>query len=475
MVKTLLTFLSIFSIAIAVGAQTVFAPKITIDSATGNNPYTIASGFIDDNTNLDIVIGTDADHIIVWYKGNGDGTFIKQIAITNTLENISGLKLIDLNGDGDKDILAVGFGSYAGATYGVGSKLVWFENDGSGNFGTEQLIYDALNGMSGLFVGTIDTGSTRDIAVTAYVSGQVFWLSNDGSGNFSAPSIIDNTLSSPGIVNMKDIDNDGDLDALIGTAAYAGDVLEIFRNNLVPSGTVSFTKDITSVSTGKVGFFNASFEDLDGDANLDILATEISYGGGPSGNLYWYEDNGAGYTETTFTTSTNNPSVAQVKDLDNDGLADIILSSGALADVVDLVWFKNNGSGSFGAEQVIDNTQSQVYVYNVADFDGDMDLDIASNAYGANQLNYIENQFETLSIIDNELFSVKIFPNPTKSILNFEGFYTPSINISIIDILGKQVLEKTLINGESIDVSQLMNGVYSIKINNEFASKFIKE
>ncbi|GAA4243701.1 MULTISPECIES: T9SS type A sorting domain-containing protein [Winogradskyella] len=469
----LLGLLSAFCITITANAQTDWAPKTTIDNATGDTPYAIDSGLMDNDGNIDILIGTEADNIIVWYKGNGDGTFSKQAEITNTLVNLGSIKLADLNNDTHMDILAAGYGNYTGSI-GSDSKIVWFQGDGTGSFGAEQLITDAYDGMSGIFVGNIDAGTTPDIALTSNADNQVVWLSNDGSGNFTVGGTIDNTLSGPGVVNMKDIDNDGDLDALIGTTNYAGDVLEIFRNDLIPGGAVAFTKDATSVATGKAGLFYVSFEDLDGDANLDILATEISYGSGPTGHLYWYEDNGAGFTETTFTTSTNNPSMAQAKDLDNDGLVDIILSSGALGDVIDLVWFKNNGDGTFGPEQIINDTQSQVYVFTVADFDGDLDLDIASNAYGADNLNYIENLYETLSVADFDATSIKIFPNPTKDVLTFEGI-NETIKISVFDVLGKQVLEQTLNYGETLNVSQLVSGLYTIKFNNKFASKFIKE
>ncbi|MFC0605766.1 T9SS type A sorting domain-containing protein [Winogradskyella pulchriflava] len=477
MKKTLLALFSIFFLINLTNSQTVWEKSMTnIDDATGNNPYTIASDFIDGDGNLDILVGTDTDHILVWYKGNGDGTFVEQPAITNTLVNIVGIKLFDVNNDTYKDIIAVGFGNYTGS-YGANSKLVWFTNDGSGNFGAEQLITDAYSGMSGLFIGTIDSGSTPDIAVTALVDNHVLWFSNDGSGNFTSPTTIDNTLSSPGVINMKDIDSDGDLDAVIATAAYSGDVIEIFRNDLIPGGTVAFTKDATSVATGKVGIFNANFVDLDGDSNLDILATEISCGfcSPSTGNLYWYEDNGAGFTEIAFNPSSSNPSVAQVKDVDNDNIDDIVLSHGALAGSIDLVWYKNNGSGSFGPEQTIDNTLEQVFVYNIADYDNDGDLDIASCEYGSDSLAYIENKYETLEINDFDKTGIKIFPNPTKDFLNFEGFNTASIQVSIYDILGKRVAQKTLNNGEALNVSELSNGIYTLKINNELTSKFIKE
>ena len=292
-------------------AQTTFASKVEIDGSTGNNPYTIASGLIDNDSDLDILIGTDVDNVIVWYKGNGDNTFTKQTAVTNTLVNIVGIKLVDLNNDTFNDILAVGFGDYDFGNYGVGSSMVWFANDGSGNFGAEQLIYNGNNGLSGLFVGTIDAGVTPDIAFTSYADGFVYWMSNNGSGTFSGPNTLDATLSFPGSVNMKDIDTDGDLDALVSTGAAAGaDVVEIFRNDLVPGGSVAWTKDVTSVTTGKNYIFNATFEDLDGDSNLDFLITELNVTAG-TGNFYWVEEDGVGgYNETAFTTTIGNPSVA---------------------------------------------------------------------------------------------------------------------------------------------------------------------
>jgi hypothetical protein len=452
-------------------AQTTFLPKVSINTSTGDAPYTIASGLIDGDAFPDILIGTYLGNTLEWYKNDGNGSFAIQPLITNSLDGIGGLKLVDLNSDGFLDILATGY---------VNDRLVWYPNDGLGNFLTENIISDTILGASGLALGDINNDTFIDIAITSYDGNEVVWFSGNGTGSFTLEANkIDNTLSAPGTVNMSDIDGDGDLDALVATAAYSGDVLEIFRNDLIPGGTVSFSKDAVSVATGKIGLFNATFEDIDGDANLDILATEVSCGsfcGNAPGNLYWYEEDGSGgYIETVFTTSIVNPSVAQFRDLDDDGLNDIILSSGTSGAGNDIVWFKNNGTGGFDAEVVIDATQSQTFVYTVTDFDADGDLDIASCAYNQDALNYFENQKIVLSIPNTKQQNISIYPNPTKDILNFEGFNTPSIEVSIFDILGKRVLEKSVSNGNTIDVSELANGVYTIKINNEVSSKFIKE
>jgi hypothetical protein len=463
----LLSLFTVLSAYALLNAQTTFEPKVGINTNTGDAPYTIASGLIDGDALPDILIGTYLGNTMEWYKNNGDGTFTIQPLISNVLNGIGGLKLVDLNADGFLDILATAYGN---------DHVVWYPNDGLGNFVTENIISSSVQGASGFAVGDINNDTFLDIAVTAYDNDEVIWFSNNGTGTFTLETNkIDNTLNAPGVVNMKDIDGDGDLDALVATAVYGGDVIEIFRNDLIPGGTVSFIKDAISVTTGKVGLFNAAFLDLDGDANLDILATEVSYGGGPTGNMYWYEDNGSGFTENTFTTTITNPAVAQFRDLDNDGLNDIILSSGRAGTGNDIVWFKNNGAGSFDSEVVIDATQSQTFVYTVTDFDADGDLDIASCAYNDDDLNYFSNNQIVLSSEDSTLEPLSIYPNPTKNVLNFEGYNSASIEVTVVDLLGKTVLQKTLNNGETLNVSQLSNGIYTININNDFASKFIKE
>ncbi|WP_179334762.1 T9SS type A sorting domain-containing protein [Winogradskyella costae] len=447
-------------------AQTSFLPKETINSSTGDAPYTMTSGLIDGDVFPDIIIGTYLGNTIEWYKNNGDNTFTIQPLITTTLEGIVFTKLADLNGDGFLDVVASGYSN---------DSVAWYPNDGSGNFVTENIISNAVAGASGFSIGDINNDTFIDIAITAYNNNEVLWFSNDGMGAFTLDTNkIDDTLVNPGAMDMEDIDGDGDLDVVVGTAIYGGDVIEIFRNNLIEDGTVSFTKDPTTIASGKAGIFHVSFEDIDGDTDLDILATEVSYGSGPTGNLYWYEDNGSGFTETTFTTTLNNPAMAQFRDLDNDGLNDIVLGNGASGAGNDLVWFKNNGSGSFDAEDIIDDTQSQAFVLAIEDYDNDGDLDIATSAYNQDALNYFENEKIVLSISDAQFQNLTIYPNPTKDFLTFKGLTTNS-NVSVFDILGKQVLVKDLINGQTLNVSELESGIYTLKINNQVTSKFIKE
>ncbi len=464
--NTLLNSILIFSVSLTLNAQTTFGPKQTINSNTGNDPYAIASGLIDGDAFVDIITATTLTNQLVWYKNNGDGTFTAQSNITNTINFVGSILLVDLNNDTFLDLLVAAYSS---------NSVTWYANDGAGNFGAQQLI-GTVNGASGLAVGTIDAGSTIDVAATSYDDNNVVWFSNSGTGTFGSAQILDNTLSAPGTLNLKDIDNDGDLDALVSTAVGSGnvDVIQIFRNDLIPSGTAIYIKDPTPVTTGKNYFFNAIFEDLDGDSDFDILATELNTDPG-TGNFYWYENNGSGFTQNPITTTVGNPSTVLFEDLDDDGLKDIVLSSGSPGAGNDIVWFKNNGSGIFDSEAVIDATQSNTYVMTISDFDNDTDLDIASLSYNQDDLNWFENLKFTLGTEEYSDQQLTIYPNPTKNNLNFKGVNN-NFSVSVYDILGKNILNASINMNQSLDVSKLNNGLYILKfegINSTF--KFIKQ
>jgi len=72
---------------------------------------------------------------------------------------------------------------------------------------------------------------------------------------------------------------------------------------------------------------------------------------------------------------------------------------------------------------------------------------------------------ENLSINDNNLQNVIIYPNPTKSILNIEN--AENSMIEIYDLLGRVVLSENNISlNKQLNVSSLSIGTYLIKISN---------
>jgi hypothetical protein len=437
-------------------AQVSFAPKVSINASTGAQPYAIASGLIDGDAFEDIIIGTAVGNTLEWYKNNGDGTFTIQPLITNTLSFITGVKLVDVNGDGFLDIVANGF---------VNNRIAWFANDGNGNFGTEQLITSSLSGAADFIFADVNNDGNNDLVAAAYNANSIFWYAGDGSGNFGTANLLDNTITNPASMSLSDVDGDGDLDLVVATASFSvgTNLIQLYRNDLIPLATNTFTKETNPVTTNKQYFFNVLFEDVDGDSNFDILATDLATSPG-AGKFYWYEFDGTNYIETEITTSIGNPASVRMFDLDNDGLRDIILSSGSSGAGNDLVWFKNQGGGAFATEEVIDATQSQAYVFTVADFDNDGDLDIASAAYNQNDLNYFENELIVLSIIDENRENIVIYPNPVVDYLFINGL-SGSQNYQIYSQLGQIITEGKLENSNQIDLSRLATGIYFVQLS----------
>jgi hypothetical protein len=266
-------------------------------------------------------------------------------------------------------------------------------------------------------------------------------------------------------MSLSDVDGDGDLDLVVATASFSvgTNLIQLYRNDLIPLATNTFTKETNPVTTNKQYFFNVLFEDVDGDSNFDILATDLATSPG-AGKFYWYEFDGTNYIETEITTSIGNPASVRMFDLDNDGLRDIILSSGSSGAGNDLVWFKNQGGGAFATEEVIDATQSQAYVFTVSDFDNDGDLDIASAAYNENDLNYFENEFIVLSVIDENRENIVVYPNPVADYLFINGL-SGSQNYQIYSQLGQIITEGKLENSNQIDLSRLATGIYFVQLS----------
>ena len=71
--------------------------------------------------------------------------------------------------------------------------------------------------------------------------------------------------------------------------------------------------------------------------------------------------------------------------------------------------------------------------------------------------------------------SIRIFPNPATSVLTIDA--PMNVNVSILSVDGKTLISQK--DANSIDISQLANGMYMILIYNEndillMTSKFVK-
>lgn len=84
-------------------------------------------------------------------------------------------------------------------------------------------------------------------------------------------------------------------------------------------------------------------------------------------------------------------------------------------------------------------------------------------------------QLNTTTGINEKKYSdINIYPNPTNDVINIKGLASKqNTSIYIYDVQGKLVLTKELIEKGTIDLSELNNGVYIIKID-EMVQRIVK-
>lgn len=76
----------------------------------------------------------------------------------------------------------------------------------------------------------------------------------------------------------------------------------------------------------------------------------------------------------------------------------------------------------------------------------------------------------TLSVNKNSIDNFKIFPNPTSlGFVNISSKNSAAMTVNVYDVLGKQVLNKTVSNNR-LNVASLNSGVYIMKISQDNAT-----
>lgn len=80
------------------------------------------------------------------------------------------------------------------------------------------------------------------------------------------------------------------------------------------------------------------------------------------------------------------------------------------------------------------------------------------------------------AIAENAAANVNIFPNPATTVLNVEA--AGYANIQIVNVLGQVVYSASVVDNMQVNVSNLDNGVYFVRLNGENGTatqKFIKK
>ncbi|MBS2026729.1 MAG: VCBS repeat-containing protein [Deltaproteobacteria bacterium] len=279
-----------------------------------------------------------------------------------------------------------------------GGKFLVLLGDGQGNL-TTPLQYDVAgpNNPSALAVGDLNGDGRADVASTTGL-GAISILMNDGTGAFPAHVEYATAYSGADLrgVAMVDLDGDGNLDVI--TIDASNSALEVFMGRgdggvVTPPATYGTAQGPLDLAVGDfnhdgvpdvatacqygvsggvsvlLGFGDGGFDsalptlggesasiaagDVDGDGNLDLVATVL--GSTPSVAVFLGNGNGTFQSGVTHAAGLS-PNRIILQDLDGDGRADLVMGNGLDAKVSVLLAAPDGG---FAPEHDYSGTSGQ--------------------------------------------------------------------------------------------------------------------
>ena len=273
--------------------------------------------------------------------------------------------LIDLDQDGDLDVLGFGY------EYG---EPVFYENIGSASspaFGPQQMNPFGLSGTYSVWRAVADLDNDGDLdlltPVLDFLNYQTFfhYYENTGTANapaYSAPAQVDPfglSISGPGVMvgQLVDMDDDGDVDYL-GVDHYDGAFY--YYENTGTANSPMFSTPVTAPfglpAVSLPGYYNngSVVGDLDLDGDLDVIT--VYYG--PASQFAYYENTGSP-ASPAFASPQINPfglippgeAFPSMGDLDNDGDMDLLTVEYYNADSSASFYFYENTDSIIALEE----------------------------------------------------------------------------------------------------------------------------
>lgn len=362
------------------------------------------------------------------YSQSYDQLVVNPYGLTTVSGGWSAPELIDIDGDGDMDVLSGR----------EGGNFEYFENTGTAEspafaasvvnpFGLANV--GAANAVLG--AGDLDGDGDIDL-IGSSLSGNFEYFENTGTAtapSFAAAQSGAFSLSTSAItydLSFADLDDDGDLDLIMGE--FFGDFL--YFENIGTATAPNFSAEQTNPfglqnNGGSEGLTGPSFGDLDGDGDFDIITGENS----GVGTIRLYENTGTA-SNPSFAAPVNNP-------FDLPDLGDNVLEA------------------------------------CIADMDGDGDQDIMFGGYSGD-FYYFE---DTTMVIDTSgpdttvnvptvsSTRIKVWPNPTTDRVFVDITDDSPYSFVIQSLEGKAIRSSNdVVYEQTIDMTGLASGIYLLMI-----------
>jgi hypothetical protein len=387
--------------------------EITTDA---DGAFSVHGADIDGDEDEDVLSASLFDDTIAWYRngdatgGDGDGSAWTQTEITTKVDFPTSIYAVDLDGDGDADVVSASLRDDTITFYRNGDAT---SGDGDGSTWTETAITTKADGAVSVYAADIDgdgdedvlSASQMDDTIALYRNGDA--ASGDGDGSTWTQMEITTKAEGAYSVHAADIDGDGDQDVL--SASIRDDTIAFYRNGDATSGDgdgSAWTE--TAITTEADRAYDVYAADIDGDGDQDVLSASEG-----DDTIAWYRNgnatsngvtngNGDGsmWTEIEIAVKVDFARGVYAADLDADGDQDVLSASNG----DDTIAFHRNGDaiggdatsgdgdGSTWTEtEITTKANGAVSVY-AADLDGNGDEDVLSASQTDDTIAWYENR-----------------------------------------------------------------------------------
>ncbi|MBN1887871.1 MAG: VCBS repeat-containing protein [Thermoflexales bacterium] len=391
-------------------------------SIDADETASLAWGDVDADGDFDLAVGNGGGNRV--YRNDG-GTLSSQADYTTTELNGSTLGAAwgDVDNDGDLDLVIGGYLHYNASVLSA-SPSYFFGGDGTGvtwadvddNAYLDLLVGNCLyTNSAGLLSftpawmavetdtvrsadwGDVDNDGDLDLALAnslawlpAATGGHTYLYRNEGGELSASPVYSTAGLDDAHSVAWGDVDNDGDLDLLVGSlrswngSSYVGGQNKLYRNE---GGVLSASAVYSTAERDDT--YSVAWGDVDNDGDLDLA---VGNGGQPN---RLYRNEGGSLTPHSVWSSVESDTTYSVAwgDVDNDGDLDLAVGNIAQPNRV----YRNDG-GVLSARAAwsayrLPNEQSYSVAWGDVDNDGDLDL-AAGNKYAENASHVYVNRRE---------------------------------------------------------------------------------
>jgi hypothetical protein len=330
-----------------------------------------------------IAIGYDSidgqlDHL--FYFENNSGTFLNPVSIGRLPHerNIE-LRKADINNDGFEDLV------YFRKTTG---EVNMYQNLANGSLSAPIQLVGQFPQTDGIQLADMDNDNLVDIVASSLSTDQIVWFKNGGLSGFDPAETI--VALSPGSYTIRftitDYNSDGNRDVFY--------ISQVTKQLMLADGLGNGTFDAPVVLDLYTSLNNNLFLpiincfDINQDGTEDLVVNMLDN----TDNVLWYEITAGTISPRhvllpTISSVLYEPLFTDWVDLNGDGFKELVI-----ADWNDVIYFPNNaGTMSATPVQLISNLPSYILNISIRDFNGDNYPDILVNDANTGIKSYVNN------------------------------------------------------------------------------------